>query len=222
VKIPKVFRKRSRRSIRRRLILIVTGVHGILMVSLMTDVVQRQQTFLMDKAHSQIMRQAELLAASTAPQLITNDLAGLDDILTSIRRDAAVQWAAVTDRQGMVKGDSDRSRQGKYYVDDTSRAVLGGKTSRMIRETDSMLSAAAPVTVDGEILGWAWISRDLSDERAQIAQIRQTGYLYTMFAILGGALLSAILATRSRGSSGCCWREPGGWRRIASICRFPW
>ncbi|HUS06497.1 MAG TPA: ATP-binding protein [Bryobacteraceae bacterium] len=171
-------------------------MYGILMVSLMTDLVQRQQVFLMEKARAQIMRQAELLAASTTPQLITNDLAGLDDVLTSVRRDAAVQWVAVTDAKGLVKGDSDHSRQGKYYVDETSRAVLTGKTARMIRQTDLLLSAAAPVMVDDQVLGWAWISRDLSAERAQIAQLRRTGYTYTTFAILVGTLLAAILANQ--------------------------
>ena len=62
-----MIRSNKRRSIRRRLILIISGVHAILMISLMTDILQRQQAFLMKRAHEQVLRQAEILAASAAP-----------------------------------------------------------------------------------------------------------------------------------------------------------
>lgn len=149
----------------------------------------------MKRAHEQVLRQAEILAASAAPQLITDDLAGIDEVLSSVRDDPAVQWVAVTDTKGLVKGDSDQSRKGKYYVDDTSLQVLSGKTSRMVRETSSVLSAAAPVSIGGQILGWAWISRNLAAEHAQVEEIRRTGYVYTAFAIVAGALLAALLAS---------------------------
>jgi signal transduction histidine kinase len=187
---------RKQRSIRRQLVLTISGVHAIAMISLMTDIVQRHQAFLLDKANSQIIRQAELLAATTAPQLITDDLAGLDDVLRYIRRDTSVRWAAITDARGLVKGDSDRSRQGRYYVDAASLRVLRGKTPQMIQQTRSMISAAAPVIVENEILGWAWISRDLSSENAQVQEMRRTGYVYTTVAILAGALLATILASQ--------------------------
>jgi signal transduction histidine kinase len=190
-----LIRRNKRRSIRRRLILIISGVHAILMISLMTDILQRQQAFLMKRAHEQVLRQAEILAASAAPQLITDDLAGIDEVLSSVRTDPAVQWVAVTDGKGLVKGDSDENRKGKYYVDETSLHILSGKTSRMVRQTASVLSAAAPVSVEGEILGWAWISRSLAAEHAQVEAIRRTGYIYTAFAILAGALLAAFLAS---------------------------
>ena len=165
------------------------------MISLMTDILQRQQAFLMKRAHEQVLRQAEILAASAAPQLITHDMAGIDEVLSSVRSDPAVQWVAVTDAKGLVKGDSDENRKGKYYVDETSLHILSGKTSRMVRQTASVLSAAAPISVEGEILGWAWISRSLTAEHAQVEAIRRTGYIYTAFAILAGALLAAFLAS---------------------------
>ena len=98
-------------------------------------------------------------------------------------------------RKGSGQGDSDESRKGNYYVDDTSLHVLSDKKSRMVRQTASVLSAAAPVSVEGEILGWAWISRSLAAEHAEVEHIRTTGYVYTAFAILAGALLAAFLAS---------------------------
>ncbi len=187
---------RKQRSIRRQLVVTISGVHAIAMISLMTDIVQRHQTFLLEKANAQIIRQAELLAASTASQLIVDDLAGIDDALRYIRRDGSVRWAAITDENGLVKGDSDHGRQGKYYVDQSSRKVLQGRASKLIQHTRSVVSAAAPIVLEGEILGWAWISRDLSSETAQIEEMRRTGYVYTTVAIIAGALLATILASQ--------------------------
>ena len=186
----------KQRSIRRQLVVMISGVHAIAMISLMTDIVQRHQTFLLEKANAQIIRQAELLAASTASQLVVDDLAGIDDALRYIRRDTSVLWAAVTDEKGLVKGDSDHRRQGKYYVDDASTSVLHGRTSKLIQHTRSVVSAAAPIVLEGEILGWVWISRDLSSETAQVEEMRHTGYVYTTVAILAGALLATILASQ--------------------------
>jgi signal transduction histidine kinase len=166
------------------------------MISLMMDIVHRHQTFLIEKANSQVLRQAELLAATTSPQLITDDLAGIDDVLRYIQRDKSVKWVAITDAKGLVKGDSDHSRQGKYYVDEASLRVLRGKTPLLIQQTRSMVSAAAPVLVEDEVLGWAWISRDLSSENAQVQEMRRTGYIYTAIAIIAGALLATILASQ--------------------------
>ena len=170
-----MIRNNKRRSIRRRLILIISGLHAILTISLMTDILHRQQAFLMKRAHEQVLRQAEILAASVAPQLITDDLAGIDEVVGSVRTDPAVQWVAITDAKGLVKGDSDESRKGKYYVDDTSLHVLSDKKSRMVRQTASVPSAAAPVSVEGEILGWAWISRSLAAEHAAVNTSVQRG-----------------------------------------------
>jgi signal transduction histidine kinase len=186
----------KQRSIRRQLVITISGVHAIAMISLMTDIVQRHQSFLLEKANSQIIRQAELLAASTAPQLITDDLAGIDDVLRYIRRDTAVRWAAITDAKGLVKGDSEHHRQGKYYVDETSLLTLKEKNSKLVQQTRSLVTAAAPVFVEGEVLGWAWISRDLSSEMAQVEEMRRTGYIYTTVAIIAGALLATLLASQ--------------------------
>ena len=68
------------------------------------------------KANAQIIRQAELLAASTASQLIVDDLAGIDDALRYIRRDGSVRWAAITDENGSGERRFGHGRQGKYYV----------------------------------------------------------------------------------------------------------
>lgn len=174
----------------------VSGVHAILMISMMIEVIHHQQTSLMEKAQSQTIQQAELLAASITPQLITDDLAGIDEVLHALRRDKAIRWAAITDAKGLVKGESEHGRLGKYYVDQASARVLKGKVSAMVQETPTMLSAAAPVLMEGEVLGWAWISRDLVAERAQVNQIRRTGYIYTALAIIAGGLLAFFLANQ--------------------------
>ena len=64
---PELFSKGPRRSIWRQLVIAVSGVHAMLMISLMMVVIHHQQTSLMEKASTQTIQQAELLAASIAP-----------------------------------------------------------------------------------------------------------------------------------------------------------
>ena len=99
-------------------------------------------------------------------------------------------------QRGLVKGDSEHHRQGKYYVDEASLRTLKGKNSKLVQQTRSLVTAAAPVLVEGEVLGWAWISSDLSSEMAQVEEMRRTGYIYTTVAIVAGALLATLLASQ--------------------------
>jgi signal transduction histidine kinase len=184
-----------RKTLRRQLIATITGVHTILMMSFVWDLVDRQQSFLLDRARERSLYHAELLATSAVPQLITNDLGGMQEVLESLARQ---RWlaASVTDVSGRIVGHSDPRLVGSLYKDDRSRAVLNGPRKPVIVfENERRIYAAAPVTVDSAVLGWAWVAADLSDDRLQVSDLRGTGLIYLAIAILSGAIFAVMLAT---------------------------
>jgi signal transduction histidine kinase len=184
-----------RRSLRRQLVACVTGVQVILMAAFVFDLVDRQRKFLLNAAQDRILHQAESLAAAAVVQLGTNDFAGLQEVLLTLSKDAAIPGASVTDAAGKILGHSDPRQIGLYRLDAKSREVLSsGSKPLIISFSDKAIHAAAPVKVGKKLLGWAWISEDLTALQAQIAAIRKTGIAYIAIASISGLILSLALA----------------------------
>jgi signal transduction histidine kinase len=189
--------KRKRRSLRRQLIITITGVHMILMASFVADLTTRQQRFVEERARTRTLYEAGVLAASAAPQVATDDLAGLQDVVTSVVRDTSIRWAAVTDEKGKVLSDSDPRHTGEYLKDTTSVGILKGRANaKIFNEGTFTVSAVAPIALRNHVLGWAWVTSDLAAERGQVIGLRRTGFIYTVAAILCGALFAIVLANR--------------------------
>jgi signal transduction histidine kinase len=182
-------------SIRRQLIVGVALVHMLLMTIFVLDLVQRQRQFLWERARQHVLFQADLLATSSLHQVISNDLAGLAETLTSLARDRTIRYAMVTDLRGHVLGHTDARKSGRYRQDDTSVTVLNAAPSlRLVYEGTRTIEAAAPVTVDGRPIGWAWVATDLSADRAHLQYVTRAGLVYTLIAILIGTVFAILLA----------------------------
>ena len=189
-------RLHPRHTLRRQLIATITGVHMLLMVSFVYDLVDRQQHFLLERARARILYQAQVLAASSVPQLITRDLAGLKEIFESVTRDKSIRFAALTNQDGRIIAHSDAHQIMHALNDDRRRDVVSrGKKPVVVAETSNSIEAAAPVMVDEHLLGWAWIAVDLSEDKAQILGLRKTGVIYTLIAVISGAVFAIILAS---------------------------
>jgi light-regulated signal transduction histidine kinase (bacteriophytochrome) len=49
--------------------------------------------------------------------------------------------------------------------------------------------------VDGSVLGWAWVTADLSLDHEQVSDLRNTGLIYLAIAVMSGAVFAVMLAT---------------------------
>ena len=187
----------TRPTLRRRLIIGVTGVHAILMISFVADLVDRQKQFLLQRIRERAVQQSGLLAASAVPQLITNDVAGLQDILQALAHDTGIKSAWVTDAEGRILGHSSEEMIGLYLLDTRQKQVLEGpKRAGVFHEAEDTVYAAAPVLVGDQALGWAWVAGDLLEGAAERQAVRRAGIIYTILAIASGALMAILLANR--------------------------
>ena len=196
MKILLISRWTPRFTLKRKLIVGIIGVHAIMMISFVSDLVARQRAFLLERTRDRTLHQADMLAASAVPQLITNDPAGLQDVLETVSSGAGIRSAYVTDHRGQILGHSNRSQIGLYYRDSQTEEILNGPAeARVFYEGSRMVNAVAPVRMEGRVLGWAWVAGDRGDDLAQLDHVTRIGRLYTVIAVGTGAIIAVVVAT---------------------------
>jgi methyl-accepting chemotaxis protein len=183
------------KSIRREL---VTGFALIYLVSMglyAAQVGSRQRTFLREKASSRTEVQATLLATACLPGVMSNDLAGLQEILRAFIREKDVLYAMAIDPQGRVLAHSDASKAGLYLTDPRSLEILKSTPKpKRILSSENSIEYAAPVVLGPRTLGWVRIARDLSDDNAHLRSLVLVAILYTTAAVVIGTALTSLLA----------------------------
>lgn len=193
--VKRVLRSIGNSSIRRQLIVGVSLVHLLLMSIFVVDLTYRQKSFLTERANTRVLFQAGLLATSSVPYVIVDDLSGLSEIVDSFARDPNIRYTMVTDRQGRILSHSDHNDTGKYVQDAVSvRALRGPAEPKILFESQLSVQAAAPIIVQGHHIGWAWLGIDRSGDQQHLQHVTRAGLVYTLIALLIGTAFAIVLA----------------------------
>lgn len=193
MKFPGILR---RSSIRRQLIAGVAIVHLVLMSLFVADITERQRDFLTERAKTRALFQAQMLATSSVSYVIVDDLQGLSEVVEDFSHEATVRYAMVTDLNGTVLSHSDLSKRGQHLQDATSRAVLSSvKEPALLHLTALNVQAVAPITVGDRKIGVAWVGVNSAADQEHLAHVTKSGLLYTLIAVLVGAIFAVILAS---------------------------
>jgi signal transduction histidine kinase len=183
-------------TIRKQLVLSVTVVHAVLMLIFIVGLVNRQHSFLLERVRERTLHQAEMLAASAVPQLTTNDLAGLAEIVGSLSHDPSIRFAMVTDAHGRLLGHSDPKHSGQYLNDEISQKHLRqGGPGGVVYQGKDMVESVAPVAIEDSTLGWAWVAGDLRGINQQLTAVTRAGIVYACIAVVTGILLALLVAS---------------------------
>ncbi len=184
-----------RDSIRLKLILGVAFVHLILMTLFIYDLVERQKDFLIREAHKLAVSQAKIIADTASPWVIADDLVGMEEVVRSSAEGNSLRYAMLADPAGRVLAHTERDKIGKYLQDEVSHAALVGvQTAKIVAAESNTVFAAAPVLVDGQLLGWSLLGLDTTATNAHLGYVTRTGSLYTAIAIVVGTIFAILLA----------------------------
>ncbi|WP_373017558.1 EAL domain-containing protein [Thiomicrorhabdus sp.] len=186
------------RSIKHKLIYSIAAVHAVLMSVFIVDLVSRQHAFLVSESKAATTGIARTLATNSIPWVLSNDLAGLEEIITSQSQQANFRFAMITDTKGKIlsyyneKAPTEK-RAGKY-ISDTNFPLNAAPDDLMIFfDDDTVIDIAAPIFVDATLLGWARVQMSRSNISKSLLYITKEGLVYTLFAILIGTLIAWIM-----------------------------
>jgi len=183
------------RSIKRTLIMAIAGLHAVLMTLFVIDLVDRQQSFLLNESKASTVGVAKTLAANSTPWVLSNDLAGLEEIISSQQQQPNFKFAMITDYKGEILA---------YHHIESSQPDLIGQSIKIdpliqadksnnlaiFSDTQTQIDIAAPIMIHKEIIGWARVHFDREHINYSIKVISIEGVIYTLFAILVGSFLA--------------------------------
>jgi signal transduction histidine kinase len=183
-------------SIRRQLIIGVAMVHLLLMSIFVLDLTARERSFLSDGAKARALFQANVLATASVPHVIVDDFAGLSEVVDVFSRDRTIRYAMVTDTSGQILSHKNHAKVRQHLQDSKSLHVLQGPVeAQFLSENALTVQAAAPITVQGRTIGWAWLGIDRSADQQYLGYVTRSGLLYMMAAVLIGTVFAIVLAT---------------------------
>lgn len=182
-------------SIRRQLVLGIITVHAVLMSIFVYDLVEQQSRFLHQQSIEQANSLAKTLASNSVSWIIANDVIGLEEVLESQRQYPDLQYAMVISPDGRVLSHTDISKTGLFLVDDESAKMLKGKVEqRLLIDYSRLVDVAAPIFSNDVLIGWARVGLGQEKNVSGLKTILRDGILYTLFAIVIGALFAVVMS----------------------------
>jgi PAS domain S-box-containing protein len=184
------------RNLRWQLILGVALIHAVMMTLFVLDLTNRQQQFLIESRTEDASNMARTLSLTTITPMLSSDLAGLQELARAVIQYPGVAHVMVIHNTGQVLAHGDPSRRGQYIADLPAFADLTAGEPRILTRSDALVDVVAPVVSNGARLGWVRVGIGQSDMAARLESITTSGLLYTLAAIIIGAVLAWLMASR--------------------------
>lgn len=183
------------RTLRRKLVFGVAGVHALLMSIFVYDLVSRQNVFLHEQAIAQSHSVAETLATNATSWVLAYDLAGLQEIITSQSKYPGLKYAMILSLQGEVLAHTDTQNVGRYIGDSTSRDLLTLPAApQLLINSTQLIDVAAPIMANKKLIAWVRVSLSNQNNLASVHAIMYDGLIYTLLAIATGIALAILIA----------------------------
>ncbi|UZR29186.1 PAS domain S-box protein [Methylococcus mesophilus] len=183
----------SRRSFKRQIILTFTGGFFFLVVPFAGHMVNTESAYLYHESEDSAQGLARSLAVSSRSWVLAYDLAGLQEVVHSFQSYPELRYAMVISPSGQVLAHSDASKTGLFLSDATSLTLLQAPpTSRVLRDTKTLVDVAVPIEIDGRPIGWARIGLGRDSIAADLHSIVSSSIVFVCIAF-GLSLLAAFL-----------------------------
>ncbi|CAN8142104.1 diguanylate cyclase [uncultured Thiomicrorhabdus sp.] len=185
------------KSIKNKLILSIALIHALLMTLFVFDLVQRQQEFLTQESQMAAQGIVKTLAANSIPWMLSNDLAGLEELATAQANQANINFVMLVNNHGKIlayHNNIDNQHHSKNigkYIELPKLNPFNPQRSEHYYFNDrNAIDVAIPVWKDQSQLGWARVQLSRTNTSQSIKVITKEGLFYTAFAIILGSLLA--------------------------------
>ncbi len=187
-------------SFRWHLVLSVAFVHLVMMGIFVFDLVQNQKNFLRLVSNEQTTNLVRTLALNSRLWLLTNDVAGLAEVVNSLSESPDLLYAMVISPEGKVLACTDASVTGKILDDPTSLRLLSSPTSQTkplpLIDNGKQIDVAMPIFAGGSRLGWARLGTGRQSFYSGLGQVWRDGLIFTVLAIAAGSVFAVLIAKK--------------------------
>lgn len=188
------------RSLQSRIMINIILVHALMMSALVYELMSREEALLTSMTHTQAQDIASGIASSAYSALLTNDFAGLNELITVFKRQKSIDYLIIVRADGRILAHTQAQYIGRY-LDDPSSMLLHNHPPEILTliDTPNQLDVAAPIsaTTSEQPIGWVRLSLNLNQQRENQAFIMQRGIIYTALAIFFGGFIAWLLAQKT-------------------------
>lgn len=183
--------------VRAQLICGIAIANALVMGIFVYDVVARQHQFLHNQRVAESESMVEGLARNATSWVLSNDVAGLQELLSGFATYPDLRYVMIIDPQGQVLAHSDPSRVGLHLADPVSRTLSDGKAvTRRLVDDDDTLDIASPIVAADRLIGWARMATSTAATKRALQVVSERGAIYALAAIVIGALVTIIITLR--------------------------
>jgi PAS domain S-box-containing protein len=182
-------------SIRRQLIIGIALVHAVMMTLFVYDLVYRQRDFLHQQTQERAVSLARATAASGTQWVLSNDLIGMEELLSGLATYPDLRYAMILAPDGRVLAHSDARSVGRYLADPVSLQLFAGVAeARTLVNSGDMVDVAYPILQGRTAIGWTRVALGQDRQAASLSAVTREGLVYTLAAILIGTLFAILMA----------------------------
>jgi len=190
-----MFKRFQQKSIKRSLILGIAGVHAVLMTIFVFDLVQREQAFLLDKSQEATIGISRTLSVNSINGVLTNDLAGLEEIITAQSMHPNFNFGLFLDKSGKILAyhnteETKRNPVGHFHPLDQLPPPNSSMDVVTFFDNIDVIDVANPIYVNDQHIGWTRIQHSRSHIADSLEYLTYEGLAYTLFAILIGTIFA--------------------------------
>ncbi|MDP3176300.1 MAG: hypothetical protein Q8M76_00265, partial [Spirochaetaceae bacterium] len=149
---------------------------------------QREQLFAHQEREATTMAQS--LSTSAAVWIVSDDIAGLNELVQAQRHYPELVFAILTDESGYILAHSDESKIGKYLLDLPRKADL-----TVIGQTP-IIDIAVPSILGGKLVGWARVGIGQGSSRSESGALALRGAAFALAAMAIGSSIAFFLGIR--------------------------
>ncbi len=176
-------------TLRGRLILSVAAIHAVMMTLFIVDLTARQGAMLLDRQIEETLALSHALSTSAAVWIVSNDVAGLQELVESLHRYPELLFAILTNDRGQVLAHTDKTKLGLFLVD-----LPSDRQETLFAKTPLLVDVAVPAMLGNHPVGWARVGIGQKTANNKMTEIILVGLLYALAAIIIGSLIAWRMA----------------------------
>jgi diguanylate cyclase (GGDEF)-like protein/PAS domain S-box-containing protein len=157
----------------------------------------QQRDFLYGTDADRAKGLARALASSSASLVLTNDIAGMQEVLQGFADAPDLKFALVLSPQGEVLGATNSHLIGRYVNDSVSKSLLDVSAEfTTLIDDNALIDVAMPIKVNNRHVGWARVEMTRRSSNANLNLLGATGVGFSLLAVIVSFVVAAWLSWR--------------------------